>query len=168
LTIDPRKPTKTEGRPRNTGLLLALILLLSGCGSTGPSSHEQTTAEEGPTTVLEVASTEETVQATTETSEGATVPKQDDEDDRGMSNAVVTVAGVLEKPGITTYMYGTHAITDEASGTSYALRSEDQGLLDGYVGQRVTVYGTVVPGYENGQIEGGPPLLNVIRVEPAR
>ena len=75
--------------------------------------------------------------------------------------------GVLEKPEITSYMYGTHAITDEVSGTRYALRSEDEGMLDGYVGQRVTIYGTLVPGYENGQIEGGPPLLSVTRVEPA-
>jgi hypothetical protein len=75
--------------------------------------------------------------------------------------------GVLEKPEITSYMYGTHAITDEVSGTRYALRSEDEGMLDGYVGQRVTIYGTLVPGYENGQIEGGPPLLSVTRIEPA-
>ena len=74
--------------------------------------------------------------------------------------------GVLEKPEITSYMYGTHAITDEASGTRYALRSEDGRLLDGYVGRRVTVYGTPVSGYENG-LEGGPPLLSVTRVEPA-
>jgi hypothetical protein len=75
--------------------------------------------------------------------------------------------GVLKKLEITSFQYGTHSITDEASGTFYALKSEDEELLDSYVGQRVTVYGTLVPGYENGQIEGGPPLLNVTRVEPA-
>lgn len=78
-----------------------------------------------------------------------------------------TVTGEIERPGITTYMYGTHAISDEASGTFYALRSEEEGLLDGYVESRVTVYGASVPGYENGAVEGGPPLLNVSRVEPA-
>ncbi len=78
----------------------------------------------------------------------------------------VVATGVLEKPEATSYMYGTHAITDEASGDRYALKSEE-GLLDGHVGERVTVYGTLVPGYENGQIEGGPPLLDVTRVEPA-
>ena len=40
-------------------------------------------------------------------------------------------------------------------------------MLDGYVGRRVSVYGTLVPGYEKGQIEGGPPLLNVTRVDQA-
>jgi hypothetical protein len=155
------------GRAWNAGLLLALILLLSGCGSTGSSSREEITSERA-STVLGATHTEGTIEATFETSESATAPKQDDEDDRGTSNAVVTVAGVLEKPDVTTYMYGTHAITDEASGTSYALRSEDEGLLDGHVGQRVTLYGTMVPGYENGQLEGGPPLLDVIRVESAR
>jgi hypothetical protein len=84
-----------------------------------------------------------------------------------MKDAVGLATGSLEGPEITYYMYGSHAITDEASGTHYALRSEDEGLLDGYVGQRVTIYGTVVPGYENGQIEGGPPLLSVTRIEPA-
>jgi hypothetical protein len=73
---------------------------------------------------------------------------------------------VIEKPEITSYMYGTHAITDEASGTRYALRSEEEGLLDRYVGRRVTVSGTPVPGYEGG-LEGGPPLLSVTSVEPA-
>ena len=84
-----------------------------------------------------------------------------------MKDAAGLATGVLEKPEITFYMYGTHAITDEASGTRYALQSEDEGLLDDYVGQRVTIYGTLVPGYENGQIEGGPPLLSVTRIEPA-
>ncbi len=75
--------------------------------------------------------------------------------------------GVLERQGITFYMYGTHTITDVSLRIRYALRSEDEELLDAYVGQRVTVYGTLVPGYENGQVEGGPPLLKVTRVEPA-
>jgi len=62
-------------------------------------------------------------------------------------------------------MYGTYAIANEASGDRYAMRSENVDL-DGYVGRRDTVYGTQVPGYENGQVEGGPPLLNVTRIEP--
>ena len=83
------------------------------------------------------------------------------------ADSAPAATGVLERPEVTTYMYGTHAITDETSGTMYALRSEDEGLLDGYVGQRVSVHGTLVAGYENGQVEGGPPLLNVTRVESA-
>jgi hypothetical protein len=83
------------------------------------------------------------------------------------ADSVPAATGVLERPEVTTYMYGTHAITDETSGTMYALRSEDEGLLDGYVGQRVSVHGTLVAGYESGQVEGGPPLLNVARVESA-
>ena len=75
--------------------------------------------------------------------------------------------GVLERQGITSYIYGTHTIADVSLGIRYALRSEDEELLDSYAGQRVTVHGTLVPGYENGQIEGGPPLLKVTRVEPA-
>jgi hypothetical protein len=74
--------------------------------------------------------------------------------------------GVLEKPEATTYMYGTHAITDEASGTFYALRSQAVDL-DSYTGQRVAVYGTLVPGYEYGQAEGGPSLVDVTWIEAA-
>ena len=78
----------------------------------------------------------------------------------------VTATGVLQVQGITTYQYGTHAVTDEGSGTFYAL-SSDIVDLDAYAGQRVTVYGTLVPGYESGQVEGGPPLVEVTWVEPA-
>jgi hypothetical protein len=52
----------------------------------------------------------------------------------------------LERPEITTYMYSTHAITNEASGDRYALRSGNVNL-DGYLGPQVTVYLTPVPGY---------------------
>jgi hypothetical protein len=38
--------------------------------------------------------------------------------------------------------------------------------LGALVGQRVTASGTLVPGYENGQVEGGPPLLAVTGVDP--
>ncbi len=62
-------------------------------------------------------------------------------------------------------MYGTHAVTDEASGARYALRSHDEALLDSYTSQRATIFGTPVPGYENGAVEGGPPLLSVTQVE---
>ena len=76
----------------------------------------------------------------------------------------VTLTGVVEKPEGTTYQYGTHGISDWDSGY-YALRS-DTVDLDAYVGQKVNVYGTLVPGYENAQVEGGPPLVEVTRVEP--
>lgn len=85
------------------------------------------------------------------------------EEDAGRS---VEATGLIEEPEITTYQYGTHAVTDEASGAFYALRSEVVDL-DAYAGQRVTVYGTLVPRYEYGQIEGGPPLVEVTWVEPA-
>ncbi len=78
----------------------------------------------------------------------------------------VTATGAMERLDVTTYQYGTHAVTDEASGTFYSLRSAVVDL-DAYAGQRVTVYGTLVPGYEYGQIEGGPPLVEVTWVEPA-
>ncbi len=78
----------------------------------------------------------------------------------------VTATGTIEEAGVTTYMYGTHVIVDEQTGTFYALGS-DVVDLDAYTGQQVTVYGYLVPGYEYGQVEGGPPLVDVTWVEPA-
>jgi hypothetical protein len=79
----------------------------------------------------------------------------------------VEVTGVIEEPEITTYMYGSHAVTDEASGERYALRSEEEGLLADSTDRRATVSGTLVPGYENGAVEGGPPLIEVDELRPA-
>jgi len=82
------------------------------------------------------------------------------------SEESVTATGVLERPEITTYQYGEYAITDEATGTPYAL---DSGSVDlgAYLGEKATVTGTVVPGYEAGAVEGGPALLEVTAVEGA-
>ena len=82
------------------------------------------------------------------------------------SSGPISATGIVEKPEMTTYMYGTHAITDDDTGTPYALASEDVDL-DAYVGEQVTVYGAPVPGYEGGEIEGGPALLEVGEVETA-
>ncbi len=86
---------------------------------------------------------------------------------QGSAGRNIEVTGLIEKPEVTTYQYGTHATTDEASGKRYALMSEEKRLLDRYVGERATVYGTTVPGFEDGAVEGGPPLVRVERAEPA-
>ena len=72
----------------------------------------------------------------------------------------VAATGMLQLQGITTYQYGDFVLTDEATGQLYALRASGVDLST-LVGQRVTVSGTLVPGYENGQVEGGPPLLDI-------
>ncbi|MDP8971665.1 MAG: hypothetical protein M3N45_00495 [Actinomycetota bacterium] len=66
---------------------------------------------------------------------------------------------------------GTHSITDEASATVYALKSEAVDL-DAYVGQQVTVYGTLTPGEGSSdkvgfEGNGTLPSIDVTRVEPA-
>ncbi|MGH3088946.1 MAG: hypothetical protein ACRDSJ_16710 [Rubrobacteraceae bacterium] len=78
----------------------------------------------------------------------------------------VTLSGVIEVLGATTFQYGSHAVTDEATGTYHALTSETVNL-DEYAGERVIVHGTLVPEYEDGRIEGGPPLVEVTSVESA-
>jgi hypothetical protein len=80
---------------------------------------------------------------------------------------LIEVEGVIQKQGITTYMYGTHVLLDDGGTLLFVLVSEDVSLND-YVGERVTIQGTRVPGYQNGAIEGGPDLLNVSQVvEPS-
>ena len=75
----------------------------------------------------------------------------------------VTVTGVLQKQGMTTYQYGTHFIKDAGSGTGYALKSSEVNL-DSYAGEEVTVYGTLA--MKAGELEGGPALVDVSRVVP--
>ena len=82
-------------------------------------------------------------------------------------SSTLEVTGVVEEPEITTYMYGSHTIVDEASGERYALRSEEEELLADSNGRRATVNGRLVPGYEKGAIEGGPPLIEVDEIRPA-
>lgn len=77
----------------------------------------------------------------------------------------IRATGVLRTPGVTTYMYGDYVLADEVSGTVYALRGANGVDLSPHVGGRVAVYGTVVPGTEAGQIDDGPPLLDVLRAE---
>lgn len=79
----------------------------------------------------------------------------------------VLVAGLPADVGTN----GTHSITDQASATVYALNSETVDL-DAYVGQRVTVYGTLTPGgTSSGEAgfegNGTLPSIDVTRIEPA-
>jgi hypothetical protein len=77
----------------------------------------------------------------------------------------VAARGTLQPQRITTYQYGDFVLTDEATGQLYALRASGVDL-SALVGQRLTVNCTLVPGYENGQVEGSPPLLDVTQVDP--
>lgn len=77
---------------------------------------------------------------------------------------MIEVTGTLERLDPATYGYGEYQLTDEASGELFALDDGDQGLLEPYVGQRVTVTGTEPAATQSPQ---DPRLLNVIQVEPA-
>lgn len=90
----------------------------------------------------------------------------------------VTAVGVLESPELTGYMYGDYALTDERSGRRLALRADPDDppaeYLSGFVGERVLVYGTAVPGTEDGQVDFGPPrgghrlLPDAVAAKPTR
>ncbi len=77
----------------------------------------------------------------------------------------VNATGLIKELDFVCNECARHAITDEASGTSYQLVSDPRAPsggvdLSSYVGQRVTVHG--VP-----QLVGPANLLFVVRVEPA-
>ena len=63
--------------------------------------------------------------------------------------------------GITTYMYGTHVLTNDLGQTLYALRSKSL-VLDDYIGQSVEISGIKVQGYP---VDGGPDFLEVSEIK---
>lgn len=80
------------------------------------------------------------------------------------SGLMVEATGTLERLDPGTYGYGEYLIADEQSGQRYALDDGGQGLLEPYVGQRVTVTGSE-PAASAPPTD--PRLLNVLQVEPA-
>jgi len=91
---------------------------------------------------------------------GAEQPSQkDDEVGKEMAQSI-RAEGVIEKRRITTYQYGTHALTDGGK-TLFALRGDGMKLED-YVGKRVRIRGSRIAGYP---ISGGPDYLDIKRVE---
>lgn len=71
----------------------------------------------------------------------------------------VKTSGVLIKPEVTTYMYGTHAL-EEKGQIKVALKSTAINL-DEFIGKKVEVIGTRVPGYP---LSGGPYLIEVQKI----
>ena len=71
---------------------------------------------------------------------------------------ILTVKGVIQQQGITSYQYGTHRIVSDT--TFYALQSEVVPL-DSFNNMKVKIKGKKVDGYP---LEGGPILLEVIDV----
>lgn len=67
--------------------------------------------------------------------------------------------GLVKKPEVTTYMYGTHTISNE--GKTYALKSSTINL-DTYINKTVTVKGTKIKGYP---VDGGLEYVDVKEVE---
>lgn len=59
--------------------------------------------------------------------------------------------------GVPGYMYGDYVLLDEQGNTQYALRSSTV-QLGNYVGQRVRLSGSRIPGYP---VDGGPDYLDV-------
>lgn len=74
------------------------------------------------------------------------------------SGSGITLEGRIEKLGITTYQYGTHAIN--FNGKPYALKSSAV-MLDNYLGKEVSLKGVNVDGYP---LEGGPELVEVTEI----
>jgi hypothetical protein len=69
------------------------------------------------------------------------------------------IEGVIQKTGVTTYMYGSHTISD--NGETFALQSTRINL-DRYINKRVIVKGSQVEGYP---VDDGPKLIDVKEVQ---
>lgn len=67
--------------------------------------------------------------------------------------------GTIEEAGITTYMYGTHVISD--SEKYYAIKSDNIDL-DHFVHKEVTIGGEIISGYPLNI--GEPVYVNVLEV----
>jgi len=76
----------------------------------------------------------------------------------GEKTSTVTASGTIEKPGITTFQYGTHLL--KADHKTYALKSGTINL-DLYLDKNVTIKGKKVAGYP---VDGGPELVDVTLV----
>ena len=63
----------------------------------------------------------------------------------------IEITGIIQKQGVTSYMYGTHVIS------GYALRSNSI-LLDNYINYNVTIVGYKIYGYP---VDGGPDYIEV-------
>lgn len=79
------------------------------------------------------------------------------------AHSQVAATGIVEKQGITTYMYGTHVLVNEHGKTLYALRSKAVNL-DKFVGKKVLVEGDLIHGYP---VDFGPDYLDVKSIHPA-
>jgi hypothetical protein len=72
----------------------------------------------------------------------------------------VKLSGIVIKPEVTHYMYGTHAL--EENGSIRAALQSNSLDLDAFLGKKVRITGNRVPGYP---LSGGPELVEVQKVE---
>ena len=79
-----------------------------------------------------------------------------EKEDKGL----LEFSGLLVRQGVTTYQYGSHILLSADSVSAWVLTSSVVDL-EPYVGTDVTVEGLWREGYP---IEGGPVLLEVVRV----
>ena len=73
-------------------------------------------------------------------------------------NYDITISGVIKKPEVTTYQYGTHIL--QTGTIIYALRSNAVNL-DNFLNKLVTISGDKINGYP---VEGGPDYIDVLIV----
>jgi hypothetical protein len=77
------------------------------------------------------------------------------------NNDVNILKGTIKAQEITTYMYGTHVLTNNVGQTLYALRSNSV-KLDDYIGKSVEISGSKVDGYP---VDGGPDYIEVSKIK---
>lgn len=77
------------------------------------------------------------------------------------NNNLNALKGIVKAQGITTYMYGTHVLTNDQGQTLYALHSSSV-KLDDYIDKHVEISGSKIEGYP---IDGGPEYIEVSKIK---
>lgn len=75
------------------------------------------------------------------------------------SKSVVQLSGIIDKPEMTTYQYGTHVL--KSGNRTYALKSSKVDLSS-FMIEEVKIKGIKVEGYP---VENGPELIDVLEVD---
>jgi len=74
------------------------------------------------------------------------------------NNDTVTRSGILTKIEMSSWMYGSHLLSDDTGKPLTALKKDETFEFDKYQGEKVEVTGKIIEGYP---VDGGPEYLEV-------
>lgn len=146
--VAPKGPNRGKAEVLVDGTKVATIDLYSATGKARQVVFRRAWATSGNhTVVVRATGTKNASSSNTRVDIDAFLSSEDQ----------VLAEGTIKEQGITGYMYGDYVLLDDQGKTQYALRSSTVELGN-YVGQRVQLSGSRIPGYP---VDGGPDYLDV-------